>query len=527
MRILKREALYIRSKEIPADVRDELIQDYTLMFYDDRACENCEYLADRHCEICDNCASFKGGARLASKITVGENKYIKFPRGDLKGLVKKLRNHNVIALNEEPRIVEKHPEPTPFHKPFKFTGKLRDSEQRKAAAAIFEHKIGVLQFPPRGGKTVLGSYCITHIGEKAIIVAGQKDWLDGFYETFCGSDTQEPLTTAKGSGVDLKTRNANRRLFKKNGTKFNVGFCNTYDDFLMHDICLVTEQTFRSDNGKKLLERVKNMFTVMFVDEIQYGAAPLYAVLLSAFNVEYLIGLTGTPDRKDTKNLITEKIVGPILYKGKLDRLRAEVRTVMTDYSDDRDMTAWTSIVGRLEGDKKRQKLIAKYAVKDVSNEHMILIPMQRVKAIEKLVLEINKQAGARIAAPFHGGMPKLKRKKYIDLARNYKIKVLVGNTKLLSVGINIPRASCQYDVTPSSNIPNAEQRYSRTLTKYEGKPRPLFRVFMDHVKVRKRCFSNEFWNCMMPRFRPIISDKDMKLLKDWMSNKIQQRIDL
>lgn len=527
MKIIKRESLYIKSKDIDPDVRDELIQEYTLMFYDEKACENCEYLADRHCDICDSCGSFKGGARLASKVTVGETKYIKFPRGDMNGLLKKLRNHNVIALNEEPKVVEKHPTDNEFHKPFKFTGKLRDEEQRKAARAFFDKKVGVLSFPVRGGKTVISSYCITQIGQKALILASQKDWLDGFYETFCGSETQPPLTTATGSGADAKTRNKSRKLFKTRGKRFNVGFCNRYEDFLMTDICLVTEQTFRTEAGQKLLKKIKNMFTTMVVDEIQYGAAPLYTALLAQFNVEYCVGLTGTPDRKDGKFVLMEKLIGPVIFQGTVKRQRPEVRTVMTDYEDDRGMTAWTSIVRRMESDKKRQKLIAKWAVKDVLNGHMVFIPLQRVKAIEKLVEAINKEAGARIAAPFHGGLHKLKRKKYIDLARAYRIKVLVGNIKLLSVGINVPRASCLYEVTPSSNLPNAEQRFGRILTDYEDKPQPLIRVFMDLMKVRKRCFANEFWNCLMPKFKPVIRDKEFRLLKDWLSNRISQRIDL
>jgi superfamily II DNA or RNA helicase len=248
---------------------------------------------------------------------------------------------------------------------------------------------------------------------------------------------------------------------------------------------------------------------------------------LAQFNVEYCIGLTGTPDRKDGKFIIMQKIIGPVIYQGKVKRQRPEVRTIMTEYSDNRGMEAWTSVVGRMEGDKKRQKLIAKWAVKDVMNNHMIFIPLQRVKAIEKLVEAINKEAGARIAAPFHGGLDKLKRKKYIDLARDYRIKILVGNIKLLSVGINVPRASCLYEVTPSSNLPNAEQRFGRILTDYEDKPQPLIRIFMDRMKVRQRCAANEFWNCLMPKFKPVIKDKDFRLLKEWMANRITERIDL
>lgn len=526
MKIVKRESLYIRRDALPKDVRRELIDEYKLRFYNEKACANCEWMPDRHCDICDTCGGFKGGADLSVVKTVGANRYVTFPRGDLENLLAKLRSHKVIGHNEEPRIVEKHPD-TDFYKPFEFTGKLRDKEQRNAARAIFDKKVGVLSFPVRGGKTVISTYCITQIGKKAIVIAGQKDWLDNFYETFCGSDTEQAFTTARGSGRIGPERNAARRKFKATGKRYHVGFCNKYEDFLMNDICLVTEQTFRTEGGQKLLEKIKDLFTVLVCDEIQDGSAPLYTLLLSKWNVEYCIGLTGTPDRKDGKFLVMEKLIGPIIFQGKVKRERPQLRTVQTAYTDNRDMSAWTSINTRLDGDKKRQKLIAEYVLKDVKNGHMIFIPMQRVKHMESLVNLINKMAGERIAAPFHGQVPKDKRKKTIDRARNYKIKVLVGSLKLLSVGINVPRASCLYEVTPSNNLPKAEQRFGRILTEFEDKPTPLIRVFMDHMKVRRRCFASEFWGVLKKKFNPIISDKEMHILSGWMNNRVNVKIDL
>ena len=134
--------------------------------------------------------------------------------------------------------------------------------------------------------------------------------------------------------------------------------------------------------------------------------------------------------------------------------------------------------------------------------------------------MAINKLRGKRIARPFYGGMNKDLRKLTIDQARKYITKVLVGNMRLVSTGINIPRASALYEVTPSANIPKAQQRFSRILTPYEGKPQPIIRYFLDDVDVRRTCIRMEFFSVLRPMFRPIISEKVLGALNEYMSKK-------
>jgi hypothetical protein len=90
----------------------------------------------------------------------------------------------------------------------------------------------------------------------------------------------------------------------------------------------------------------------------------------------------------------------------------------------------------------------------------------------------------------------------------------------MLSEGINIPRASCIYQVTPSSNSPKAEQRFSRILTPWENKPTPVIRVFGDEMKVVRSCFRNEFWNVLWKLFRPVMTTETKDKLFDWMQGK-------
>lgn len=358
--------------------------------------------------------------------------------------------------------------------------------------------------------TVMATAAVCKIGMKTIIMASQRDWLVGFQETFVGSQTQEALTNIK---------------------KDKIGFAKTYEDFCKYDVCLVTCQTFWSEKGQKLLRKVRNMFAVVVVDEIHTGAAPKYATVLAGLNCKWKIGLSGTPNRKDGRFILMRNLIGPVIYEAKVQRLRPHVALVRTQYTaNHKGNVLWTRMVSALEKDPKRLKLIAQWAIKDAKAGHMVLIPLSQITPIKALVMAINKIAGKKLAYAFTGqlgsqldkntGKKRKLRDIYIEAARNYKLKILVGTGKLLTTGINIPRASCIYDVAMSSNMENCEQRVSRILTPWEGKPTPKLRIFLDDSNVRRKCLANEWWGCVRPKFRPVISEVDETVLKGYFANK-------
>ncbi len=497
VRVVAREAFFIKVSDIGRKAVDAIVAHNTHMFFEEKACGDCEWNEDRLAsetklsEACPNCAAFKGGVALAKEVVVGKNKYISVPAGERKSLKKILKDKELVFKSK--RVMTK------FKRPIKFTGTLKDF-QGEALDAIDEKKYGVIKAPPRSGKTVLSVGSICRIGHKTIILAAQREWLDGFYETFCGSPTQKPLTNAK---------------------KSQVGYARTLEEFKKYDVCLVTYQTFNSPKGKKLLKKIRDLFTVCFIDEVSMGAATNFAVCVSRLNVKYRIGLDGTPNRKDGKYLIVESLLGPIIYEAKVKRLRPTVRLVRTQYTKSyKGRVLWPTMISSLEKDPKRLMLIAKWALKDVKDGHMILIPMAQVIPIKALCMAINRLAGKRVAHPFHGGLKKDKRKQIIQDARNYKVRIIVGSSKLISRGTNIPRASAIYDVSMSANQENAEQRVSRVLTPWDDKPPPLLRMFLDDMNVRRRCMATEWWGTVNPKFRPIIADKDLTILKGYLAQK-------
>jgi superfamily II DNA or RNA helicase len=495
--LVKREALFVKKSSIGEKLTQRLITKNTFYFFEERACKECEWHDDRLssetklAEACPNCAAFKGGIALAKELKIGGNTYLSVPAGTEASLKSVLKKKGDLTIKSKRPSSE-------FKRKIKFSGTLKDF-QKEAVAAIIEKMYGVIKAPPRSGKTVLSTAAICKIGQKAIVLAAQREWLDGFYETFCGSGTQAALTTAK---------------------KNQVGFAKKYKDFLKYDVCLVTYQTFRSEKGKKLLEKIRDMFPVMVLDEVHMGAATGFATVVSRLNCKWKIGLSGTPSRKDLRYVVVEALIGPIIYEAKVERLKPTIKLVRTGYKAQHKGGLWTSMVSRLEKNPARLKLIAKWALKDVKDGHMVLIPLAQVTPIKALCLAINRMAGKRVAHPFFGGLKKDLRKKLIQDARNYKARILVGNTKLLSTGINIPRASAIYDTTLSSNIENCEQRVSRVLTPWEDKPPPILRIFLDDMNVRQRCLSNEWFNCIKPKFKPIITERDQIALKSYLTQK-------
>lgn len=500
LKVIAREAFFIKKSDIKTRDYEALVKRHTHLFFEKegKVCEPCEFNEDRLSsdtglsEQCPNCAAYKGSVSMVKTMKIGENKYVSIPGGDRKGIKKIFKHRDLVFKSKRPRAEMK--------RKIKFTGTLKPY-QREAVDAIKKTKFGIVKAPPRSGKTVLSSAAICEIGGKAIIIAAQREWLDGFYETFCGSETQEPLTNAK---------------------KRQVGFCKTLEDFEKYDVCLVTVQTFHNERGQKLLKKIRDWFEVAVVDEVHMAAADKYAIAISRLNTRYRIGLSGTPSRKDNRMVIADALFGPILFEAKVEQLKPRVQLVRTEFTrkSGKGRSQWATLVKQIETDPKRLKLIAQWAIKDAKAGHMVLIPFSQVVPIKALTLAINTLAGKRMAHAFWGGLRKDKRKQLIQDARKYKARILVGNSKLVSVGTNIPRASAIYYCHLSSNKENAEQRIARVLTPYEDKPQPLLRIFLDNCDVSRSCLRTEWFGAITKKFKPIISEVDKKVLHAHLANK-------
>lgn len=490
IKVFAREAFYIPIKRIDHDKVDEAHAANTLQFFKDKNCEKCPYYQERPCDVCETCPNNLGTVRL-SKIVERKNKlYLTLPIGDKKGLLDLFPDENI-------KIIQKWPN-RPMKRTPHFTGKLKKFQKPAVSDLIFKRR-GVLKSAPRTGKTVMAAAGVCHLGLKTLIIAAQREWLLNFQETFVGSKTQEALT-------DINPK--------------RIGLAKSLEEFEKYDVALATYQTFLSPKGKKLLKKISTMFSVLIVDEVHKANATQHAKVVSKMVCKYKWGLSGTPQRKDNRHVIVKKLIGPILHKTETKRLVPEIQFVDTGVTTSHNYTIWAYMIRFLESNPRRCKLIAEWAVKDANKGHLVLIPFTRIATVKAVTEAINRIAGEKIAAAFYGGVPKFERDRIIQDARRYRIKVMVGNIRMISTGINIPRASCLYQCSPTSNMPNAEQRFSRILTPYEGKPQPMIRVFGDNMKVVQACFRAEYWRVLDRLFKPIMTNETREMLLQWMKGK-------
>lgn len=482
-----RDGIYIPIKHIKEDHRDLLRSKFERDSYvKEQNCEKCEYYAERPCDVCDSCPNYRGKVTMFKEVELKGKRYMRTPYGN-KASLKRIFGDDIEFVDKTPDV--------PMRKPIKFLGKLYDY-QVTAVKAMYKARCGILKSKPRTGKTVMAAAFVCKYGQKTVILAAQKDWLDNFYETFVGNDVDKPMT-------DI--------------SKKRIGFPKTVEECEKYDVCLFTYQKFLKPKGKKMLKKIRKMFGVLIVDEVQTASSPEFASVINTFVVRRKFGLSGTPQRKDEQHWIGGNLVGKIFHTTEATSWVPRVECTWTALGG-KMPTSWTYMVRRLETNPDRLKLIAKQAIKDVAAGHQVLIPFQRVEVIKALTQAINKMAGENIAESFYGKTKE--RKKFIDRARAYEIKIVVGQFRLLSTGINIPRASCLYEVTPSSNPPKAEQRFNRILTPYKGKPMPLIRYFLDDVDVRRNCIKSEFFKVLWPLFKPRMDQKTKEELFGYMSKK-------
>ena len=489
MKTFARDALYIPIKRVTDDQYEKVQTRFEKDVYkEEKTCEACDYFSERPCDVCDSCPNYEGKVTMHSIVKKANGKkYLRLPFGSKAKVERIFGDVTIVNKNKD----------VPMHRPIKFTGELREN-QKTAVKKMIECEYGVLKSPPRSGKTVMGACFVSRIQQKTLILAAQKEWLDNFHETFVGSDTQKALT-------DIRHK--------------RIGFPKTLEDFEKFDVSLVTYQKFLRPKGKKLLKKISKMFGIILVDEVQTAGAKEFAYILGQFHARYKIGLSGTPERKDSKEYIFYNLLGPVFYQNKVEQLRPRLECVVTNFGGKMPQQ-WTYIVNKIEKDPKRLRLIADTAIADVKAGHLVFIPLARVAVIKALAKAINQIRGKDIAAAFHGGVHKDLRKRIIQEARDYKIKIVVGNTRLISTGTNIPRASMLYQVSPSSNIPKAEQRFARVLTPHEGKPQPVFKYFLDDIDVVRSCLRKEHWHVVIPRFRPKMTGETKEILDHYFKNK-------
>lgn len=352
--------------------------------------------------------------------------------------------------------------------------------------------------------TVIGTAGACHSGFRTVIMADQKDFLDGFLETI------EQMTNLP-------------ELEEKYGKKL-YGFPKTLDDYKNFQIILVTYQSLISDskNSKKRMKLLNENYGTLYVDECHAGNASAYSRVLASLKMKYRFGLTATPKRKDGRHYLLESIFGPVIAEAFVEEMVPKVtlhktaKTVQTR-ANYNNKSGWVRFCKFLANHPDRNDRIFEWIIKDLDAGRSIAIPIMFTEQARTLVRRINEHYGEEIAAVFLGGAKEAKKRKpIIDAARRGDIRCVVGMRKLMQRGLNVPKWDTLYYIMPMNNEPNWKQESCRILTPMENKRTPVIRMFVDLKMERSvQCARSVLKFCW--KFGYAKAKRTPKKLRDWM----------
>ena len=479
-RIYVRDRIYIPIKSI-VDVDSFKDKYLKHMFKQDANCLRCEYKADRPCAVCESCENYQGSTRLwAAKAIQGQH-YIGVPVGDKLNVERKSG-----ILFKEHRVVDKR-QFAPLHYKIKFLVELRP-HQKKLVDDFMKWSYGMLEAPPRTGKTLLMLKIGLLLGQRMVLIANQHEYLQQFLWHIEGNEEEG---IPKCTNLPEIQQRAGKKLY---------GFPKTAEDFENMQFMVMTYQQFMSEvKGKNRFKKLSQNIGTVAVDEAHRIGATTFSKTMNAFYCRYRFGVTGTVERKDKRHLITKIIMGPVVARTKIEAVVPKVFIKDTGISLRNDPKLWVYKMKALCNSKPRNQLIVERCIKDVKAGHSVVIPLMFTKHIHQMVRDINEAYGSDIAEAFVGGgaaKHKLVRQAILARAKSGETKVIVGTRSLLQLGLNVPRWSCIYTVIPISNKPNYLQETSRVRTPMDGKRSPIIRLFYDSampasVACARNCFNH------------------------------------
>lgn len=250
-KIYVRDRIYVPKKSVP-DV-EALKNAYTMHLFKDAACAKCEYLKDRPCAVCESCPNYTETLTLWKSKMIGGLGYYGLPIGDKRRLERRTG-----VLYEDHTIVDKRIY-VPLRHKIKFLIELRP-HQKVLVEDFLRHKYGLLEAPPRTGKTVLMLYIGLKLGQRMLLLANQHEYLQQFLWHIEGNEEE---------GIPKCTNLP--ELQAKCGKKL-YGFPKTAEDFSTMEFMVMTYQQFLSEkNGKNRLKLLEPNIGTVAVDECFTG----------------------------------------------------------------------------------------------------------------------------------------------------------------------------------------------------------------------------------------------------------------
>lgn len=354
-----------------------------------------------------------------------------------------------------------------------FTGSLRPNQQ-EVIDLVSTCSNGMIEAPPRFGKTVVMTAltCLNKV--KTLLLCHQIDLAQQALKTFYSMTNILDLEFQHGYQI--------------------IGIVDKWEDLEKFDVCFLPYQKFVSGkNGTKMLERYRNEFGMVLIDEIHRGSAPRYSQIINAMNSYYRYGVSGTIERKDDMHIINYFVVGPVIAQGKSDQIMCQVIVRRTNVAIPYDASDrkrfWTQSLGFLAKHKDRNQMILDDIYTYANAGHGCMVLCDRTEQIDYLTRKLKEKGIA--AEAYHRdifGNNEKAREACLKRMRSGQSSVLVAY-RTMTLGLDIPRLTVLFNASPTANKPNYYQEVCRVRTPYPGKNIAFIFDYLDNHYVMTACY--------------------------------------
>jgi superfamily II DNA or RNA helicase len=338
--------------------------------------------------------------------------------------------------------------------------------QQTAVTAMLKHPYGILQSRPATGKTIMGIAMIAKRGRRALWLAHTKDLVDQAF-TQAKKYLDKDLLTVSTEG---KVKIGKGITFATVQTMANFVSLNRYKDYF--DIIIV-------DECHRVCTSAKSVG--MFYKVVNSLAAP------------YKYGLSATVHRADGMIGATFAILGNVTYEVPYSAIENQVMPVRVDaiytnvgYNDcflDADGTmVYAKYINYLAENTHRNNIAAEMLAHET---HPCLVLTDRLSQSEALFNMIGRE-DARVIT---GTTKKELRRQALDDMRLGRANILFASYNLAKEGLDIPRLSRLYMLTPHKDSAVIEQAIGRIARVHPDKEDAVCYDFVDNTIYAQKCF--------------------------------------
>jgi superfamily II DNA or RNA helicase len=341
---------------------------------------------------------------------------------------------------------------------FSFLGTLRGYQER-AVSETLRKDFGVTVAPCGAGKTVIACAVMAFRKQPTLIIVYTKELLNQW---------QQRINQYLGISLDeIGTIGAGKEIVKP----VTVGMVQTL--------------------AKRDLSEIREHFGQIIVDECHHVPASTFFDVVSAFDCQYMLGLSATPYRRDGLNRLIYVTLGNVaaeITDSELQDSGCRIKpTIITretgfdfDYQEDSD---YQPMISELVEDPERNKLI----IADVINEsqdniNLSLVLSDRKSHCEALAGLLRGQ-GIQVAV-LTSDRSKKEREAIIRDIESGALKVVCATGALAGEGLDLPKLNRLFVATPIRFKGRITQYIGRALRVAEGKHDAKIFDYVDHVGV-------------------------------------------